>query len=408
MQIAIHGHPGEAGAPNPESPAFQKAQNACQKLLPGPTRARGRAGGRRRRQGRAARKAAQASRPAAEPWAPRPSTDHGRRAPQAHAPRAHDRPRDGAVRRRRRRRATRAPRRAQAPRWLAGARCAVAVAVVAIVRARERARQGTTARTPACRPARRPRRSRAARSRKARPSTARSATARRSNCTTASRGTFTWLPSVGAVVGRGGTLWRVNNLPVVLMYGSVPAYRTLKEGVSDGPDVTQLNENLIDLGYDPYGAITDDEDSAKPPPPPCAAGRRPRGSRKRGEVELGRVVFAPGARRVTAVKVDARPGPAGRGRRRRTGSTKPPPMCPTKSRARANRRREKGGEAKRPAKAKAAKERQGKEPAEEPNDKPRAKNQPTKKRPRRPPTKAKATAKTGWRSEGASGAGRSC
>jgi hypothetical protein len=36
IQIRIHGHPGEAGAPNPESPAFQKSQSACQKLLPGP------------------------------------------------------------------------------------------------------------------------------------------------------------------------------------------------------------------------------------------------------------------------------------------------------------------------------------------------------------------------------------
>lgn len=34
VQIGIHGHPGEAGAPNPESPAFQSAQQACQKLLP--------------------------------------------------------------------------------------------------------------------------------------------------------------------------------------------------------------------------------------------------------------------------------------------------------------------------------------------------------------------------------------
>ena len=32
IQIAIH--PGEAGAPNPESPAFQKARQACQGLLP--------------------------------------------------------------------------------------------------------------------------------------------------------------------------------------------------------------------------------------------------------------------------------------------------------------------------------------------------------------------------------------
>jgi len=36
VQIGIHAHPGEAGAPNPESPAFQQAQTACQKLLPAP------------------------------------------------------------------------------------------------------------------------------------------------------------------------------------------------------------------------------------------------------------------------------------------------------------------------------------------------------------------------------------
>ena len=72
-------------------------------------------------------------------------------------------------------------------------------------------------------------------------------------------GTYTWLPSVGATIARGGTLFRVDNLPVVLMYGSVPAYRTLEKGVSDGPDVVQLNRNLIALGYDPYGAIADIE-----------------------------------------------------------------------------------------------------------------------------------------------------
>ncbi len=35
IQIQIHAHPGAEGAPDPESPAFQQAQNSCQKLLPG-------------------------------------------------------------------------------------------------------------------------------------------------------------------------------------------------------------------------------------------------------------------------------------------------------------------------------------------------------------------------------------
>ena len=36
VQIGIHVRAGEAGAPNPESPAFQAAQKACQGLLPAP------------------------------------------------------------------------------------------------------------------------------------------------------------------------------------------------------------------------------------------------------------------------------------------------------------------------------------------------------------------------------------
>lgn len=116
-------------------------------------------------------------------------------------------------------------------------------------------------------------------------------------------GTFTWLPAVGEVVGRGDTLWRIDDRPVVLMYGRVPAWRTLKEGIGDGPDVAELNHNLIDLGFDPYGEI---EELAHFGPATAAAVRRWQEAehlRKTGEVELGRIVFAPGARRVTALEV---------------------------------------------------------------------------------------------------------
>ncbi len=40
IQISIHSHPG-SGEPNPESPGFQRAQEACQKLLPKPPGAKG-------------------------------------------------------------------------------------------------------------------------------------------------------------------------------------------------------------------------------------------------------------------------------------------------------------------------------------------------------------------------------
>ncbi|HEX3803316.1 MAG TPA: hypothetical protein VHV75_10795 [Solirubrobacteraceae bacterium] len=42
-----------------------------------------------------------------------------------------------------------------------------------------------------------------------------------------------------------GTL--VSDRPVILLYGTTPVYRSLLEGDA-GPDVEQLNENLVALG----------------------------------------------------------------------------------------------------------------------------------------------------------------
>jgi len=62
-------------------------------------------------------------------------------------------------------------------------------------------------------------------------------------------GTLTWLPSAGQVIGQGQALYKTGNgSPVVLLYGSVPAWRALGEGIT-GADVSQLNRDLVDLGY---------------------------------------------------------------------------------------------------------------------------------------------------------------
>ena len=62
-------------------------------------------------------------------------------------------------------------------------------------------------------------------------------------------GTLTWLPPAGQVIGQGQVLYRVDNgSPVVLLYGSVPDWRALGEGMT-GADVSQLNHDLVALGY---------------------------------------------------------------------------------------------------------------------------------------------------------------
>ncbi len=61
-------------------------------------------------------------------------------------------------------------------------------------------------------------------------------------------GTLTWLPPAGQVIHQGQVLYRVDNgSPVVLLYGRVPAWRSLGEGLT-GADVSQLNHDLVALG----------------------------------------------------------------------------------------------------------------------------------------------------------------
>ncbi|MEW2401193.1 hypothetical protein [Streptomyces sp. NPDC046862] len=63
-------------------------------------------------------------------------------------------------------------------------------------------------------------------------------------------GLITWLPATGATVRRGEPLYRVDNVPVPVFYGSTPLYRTLEARGTTGPDVRTVADNLRELGYD--------------------------------------------------------------------------------------------------------------------------------------------------------------
>jgi peptidoglycan hydrolase-like protein with peptidoglycan-binding domain len=110
-------------------------------------------------------------------------------------------------------------------------------------------------------------------------------------------GTVTWLPDTGAVVQRGQALYRVDDKPVLLLYGALPAYRELRSG-SEGADVRQLETELRALGY--TGFTVDDEYTSS-----TAAAvekwQKASGLTETGVVELGRVVYAAGPVRVASV-----------------------------------------------------------------------------------------------------------
>src|SRR5579859_6440937 len=63
-----------------------------------------------------------------------------------------------------------------------------------------------------------------------------------------SSGIYSELPEDGDMVACGAVLYRVSGESVLLLCGSTPAYRSLSEG-DGGPDVAELNANLVNLGY---------------------------------------------------------------------------------------------------------------------------------------------------------------
>lgn len=116
-----------------------------------------------------------------------------------------------------------------------------------------------------------------------------------------SSGTFTSLPAVGQVVSQGQVLYQVNGEPVVLLYGSTPAYRALSEGMS-GADVTELNGNLVALGYAPSSEISPTSDYfGAETLYTLEKFQLALGVTETGTLAFGQVVFVPTAAAVTSI-----------------------------------------------------------------------------------------------------------
>ena len=110
--------------------------------------------------------------------------------------------------------------------------------------------------------------------------------------------TFTALPSVGQIIGRGQSVYEIGGQPVLLLYGSLQPTRAFIAGMSPGRDVAALNANLRALGYgqELTGARFTAATAAA-----IRALQAAHGAAVTGELLLGSVVFHPGPVRVTRV-----------------------------------------------------------------------------------------------------------
>ena len=128
------------------------------------------------------------------------------------------------------------------------------------------------------------------------------------------RGTYTGLPSEGDTVACGDVLYRVDENPVLLLCGPVPAYRTLQSG-DVGEDVRQLNQNLHALGDD-AGFEIDPNDNAFTQKTAKALEvlQHSTGLAVTGALEIGDAVFLPESVRIAQVTGElggsAQPGAA--------------------------------------------------------------------------------------------------
>ncbi|MBT0768430.1 peptidoglycan-binding protein [Kineosporia sp. J2-2] len=148
------------------------------------------------------------------------------------------------------------------------------------------------------------------------------------------QGLITWLPQAGTTVHEGETLIRVDDRPVVLLYGAVPQYRTLRlpaeptagqaatgqtadrgsagqatgEASTDpdstetatgpllrGADVRQLKRALTRLGY---AGLDDRKTYTRSTADAVRRWQRDLGERPTGEVGLGDIFYASGPLRI--------------------------------------------------------------------------------------------------------------
>jgi len=115
-------------------------------------------------------------------------------------------------------------------------------------------------------------------------------------------GTVTWIAEEGTTLQQGDVLMEVNDEPVVILYGDIPAYRALRR-YDEGTDVEQLEAALVALGYVDESDMTVDGDFTWTTQTIVTEWQEAIGAPEDGRVDLGEVIFVPGPFTLETVNV---------------------------------------------------------------------------------------------------------
>jgi peptidoglycan hydrolase-like protein with peptidoglycan-binding domain len=108
----------------------------------------------------------------------------------------------------------------------------------------------------------------------------------------AAQGTITWLLQVGDVLAPRNELYRVDDRPVTAFEGALPQWRAFESGMSPGPDVQQVEQNLHDWGY---FTRTPDQTFDARTTAAIRAWQKAGGQLRTGTIELGALQFVSGS-----------------------------------------------------------------------------------------------------------------
>jgi len=104
-------------------------------------------------------------------------------------------------------------------------------------------------------------------------------------------GTVTELPAPGTELTSRSVLYRVDDTPVLAVEGSLPQWRSIESGMTDGPDVGQLERSLVAWGF-LKGTANDHFDARTEAA--VKAWQKELGLPRTGALEKGRIQFVTG------------------------------------------------------------------------------------------------------------------